>query len=140
MTLPNHSEEQLQLGALFLKHLHDPLAVIPVVVEMRRKYSPMSTRSCGLNHFLSRCFEEWLLPYLAAQLEVTSCYTPVLASSTVRSNAECNKLGNIFLGCLERDQRELAEELLARNINHLQLVEECFRSLLTNIVHRDAAR
>lgn len=82
MTLPQGNDEQLQLGALFLKYIDDPLATIPIVVEMRRKFSPMSTRSCDLNGALTGCFEEWLLPYLTLQLEVNSCYHLVMTSST----------------------------------------------------------
>lgn len=43
--LPNESDEQLELGTLFLKNWKDPLAIIPIVVEMRRKLSPLSVRS-----------------------------------------------------------------------------------------------
>jgi len=55
--LPCHNDEQLQLGTLFLKHLKDPLTIIPIVVEMRRKLSPLSSRSSSLKGLLSGCFE-----------------------------------------------------------------------------------
>lgn len=34
--LPNESDEQLELGTLFLKNWKDPLAIIPIVVEIRK--------------------------------------------------------------------------------------------------------
>lgn len=77
------NDEYIQTFKQFLDRLHDPIAIIPIIVEMKSRKPRCDSK---LNDVMRICFEGWLVPYASLYIEQELLYWCVLETSTYSNN------------------------------------------------------